>query len=304
MKVVCTYCEMEGKLALIGEKEPLADPTITHGICAEHRRHLYQEMEVLRRELAASGSRQFGRLPVSLRAIGHTPQVSGGPLRGTVRTVGVGGLTVEFPMEVPPGSLLRVLIERQHGPLEVEGRVVWAAGVSDAVLHGLAFLTPKDPTFAVDLFIEEVRSREVVPGGPGQEDGGSKGLATAEYQTQRRVPRITLPSQPTARTRATGTVRLLDLSVYGARVEHLNILRPGTACHLLLPASLGSLALGVQVVWSRVVGTEPRSDGDRLLRYQTGLMFPQVTAEQNTILAQALEKAASGVSLEERGLSQ
>jgi hypothetical protein len=300
MKILCTYCEMEGKPALIEEQEPLGDPTITHGICAEHRRQLYQEMEVIRMQLAAPGSRQYGRLPVALRAVGHTPQVGGGPLRGTVRTIGVGGLTVEFPVEVPPGSLLRVIIERQRGPLEVEGRVVWAAAVIDVVLHGLAFLTPKDPEFAVDLFMEEVRLREVVPGGPGQKDGGSKGLTPPEHQKQRRAPRITLPSQPAARTRATETVRLLDLSLNGARVEHLNILRPGTACSLELPASLGSLGLGVQVVWSRVVGSEPRLEGDRLLRYQSGLTFPQVTAEQHTILTRALEKAASGVSSEER----
>ena len=293
MKVLCTYCEMEGKPALIEEREPLGDPMVSHGVCAEHQRRLSTEMEVLRKGLAAAESRQFGRLPVSLRAVGLTTLVSGGQVSGTVRTIGVGGLMAEFPVEVPPGSLLRVQIARQHGSLEVDSRVVWTAAISGAVLHGLAFLTPKDPEFAVDLFMEEVRYREGVPGGPSQEESVSTGLAKPEYQKRRRVLRITLPSHPAAQTRATETVRLLDLSLFGARVEHLNILRPGTACQLELPAALGPLALGVQVVWSRVVGTEPRSEGERLLRYQSGLTFPQVTAEQHTILAQALEKAAT-----------
>jgi len=48
-----------------------------------------------------------------------------------------------------------------------------------------------------------------------------------EYQKQRRVPRIALPSRPAARTRVTEAVRLLDVSLNGARVEHLNLLRPG-----------------------------------------------------------------------------
>ncbi len=298
MKVLCTYCEMEGRPALIEEKEPRGDAMITHGICAKHRRQLYREMEVLRRKLAAPGSGQYGRLPVSLRAVGHTPQVIGGQLRGTVRTVGVGGVTVEFPMRVPPGSFLRVVIERQRGPLEVEGRVVWAAVLPDGVLHGVAFLTPKDPEFAGDLYMDEVRSRGVASGGPGPKDAGGTGPAIPEYQNQRRTPRITLPSQPAGRTRATGAVRLLDLSLNGARVEHLQLLHPGSTFHLELPAVLGSRLLSAQVVWSRIVGTEASQEGERLLRYQSGLMFPWVTPDQESILAKALEIAASGVSLE------
>ena len=298
MKVLCTYCEMEGRPALIEEKEPLGDPMITHGICAEHRRQLYREMEVMRRKLAAPGSGQYGRLPVSLRAVGHTSEVSGGQLPGTVRTVGVGGVTMEFPVRVPPGSLLRVVIERQRGPLEVEGRVVWATVLPGGVLHGIAFLTPKDPEFAADLYMDEVRSRGVASGGPGQKGAGGRGPAIPEYQIQRRMPRVTLPSQPAGRTRATGTVRLLDLSLSGARVEHLQLLQPGSTCHLELPAVLGSRLLSAQVVWSRIVGTEPSPEGERLLRYHSGLMFPWVTPDQETILAHALEMAASGVSLE------
>jgi hypothetical protein len=40
MKVVCAYCASEGKPALMGEREPLDDPRVTHGICAAHQRRL------------------------------------------------------------------------------------------------------------------------------------------------------------------------------------------------------------------------------------------------------------------------
>ena len=124
-----------------------------------------------------------------------------------------------------------------------------------------------------------------------------------DYQKQREVPRIALPQRPTARAHATLEVRLLDLSLKGARIEHLALLRPGTACALELPPALGALVIAAQVVWSRVIGTEPGAERERLLRYQSGLMFAQVPAGQRTALAQALEKAASGVPLGNGGLS-
>jgi len=119
-----------------------------------------------------------------------------------------------------------------------------------------------------------------------------------EYQKQRRVPRIPLPDRPAARTRASETIRLLDVSLTRARVEHLKILRPGTSCTVELPPALGALVLVAHVVWSRVVGTEASLKRERRLRYQSGLLFSSVTAEQHTILGQALETAACGVALD------
>ena len=124
-----------------------------------------------------------------------------------------------------------------------------------------------------------------------------------DYQKQREVPRISLAGHPTARARATLEVSLLDLSLKGARIEHLNLLRPGSVCHLELPAVLGSQVLTAEVRWSRVVASEANPAGERFLRYQSGLMFLQVTPEQHALLVQAVEKAASGVPLGNGGLS-
>jgi hypothetical protein len=95
-----------------------------------------------------------------------------------------------------------------------------------------------------------------------------------EYRKQRRVPRIALPGQPAARTRATEAVRLLDLSLNGARIEHLNILRPGATCTVELSPPLGGLRLSAQVVWSRVVGTEAGSGGSGCSVTRAGSRFP------------------------------
>jgi hypothetical protein len=124
-----------------------------------------------------------------------------------------------------------------------------------------------------------------------------------DYRKPRQVPRISLPGQPAARTRSTETVRLLDLSLKGVRIEHLSLLRPGGPCTVEFPAAFGSLVLPAQVVWSRVIGTDASPEGERILRYQSGLTFPQVTAEQQTILAQALEKATSSDAQKNGGLT-
>ncbi|HEY3066279.1 MAG TPA: hypothetical protein VGL09_10845 [Methylomirabilota bacterium] len=36
MKIVCAWCEHEGKPSLLGEKEPLDDPVPTHSVCSAH----------------------------------------------------------------------------------------------------------------------------------------------------------------------------------------------------------------------------------------------------------------------------
>ena len=36
MKVVCAWCERDGIPAFMGEREPLDDPSTTHGICPRH----------------------------------------------------------------------------------------------------------------------------------------------------------------------------------------------------------------------------------------------------------------------------
>jgi hypothetical protein len=36
MKIICAWCERDGSPAFLGEREPLDDPSFTHGICPRH----------------------------------------------------------------------------------------------------------------------------------------------------------------------------------------------------------------------------------------------------------------------------
>ena len=37
MKVICAWCEREGKAAYLGEREPYDNPATTHGMCSRHK---------------------------------------------------------------------------------------------------------------------------------------------------------------------------------------------------------------------------------------------------------------------------
>jgi hypothetical protein len=44
VKALCSWCQREGRPALLGEREPLDDPRETHGICRRHQLQLLAEL--------------------------------------------------------------------------------------------------------------------------------------------------------------------------------------------------------------------------------------------------------------------
>jgi len=106
--------------------------------------------------------------------------------------------------------------------------------------------------------------------------------------------RVALSDNHTVRTHDGVEARLIDLSVRGAHVEHLGILRPGSLCILELPPELGSLLLPAQIVWCTILGAEWRVDGERHLRAQSGLWFNKMTESQRTVLASILQQLSVG----------
>jgi len=44
MKVVCAWCQDQGRTTVLREKEPFDRPTISHGICEEHARLFLEEV--------------------------------------------------------------------------------------------------------------------------------------------------------------------------------------------------------------------------------------------------------------------
>ena len=119
----------------------------------------------------------------------------------------------------------------------------------------------------------------------------------AELQERRRAPRVIVAGRLGGRARAILDVRILDLSLTGARIEHLNPLRPGTSCTFELPSAMGSLFLSARVVRSAVVGIQQTPEGRQLLRYESGLTFLSLTADQQASLESALEKLIPGGGL-------
>lgn len=117
------------------------------------------------------------------------------------------------------------------------------------------------------------------------------------FVERRRGRRVPIPGRPRGRVRATLDARLLDLGPTGARIEHHNLLRPGFTCMLELPSTLGGLVLSVRVIRSAVVGTETGPAGERLLRYESGVAFVGLSAEQLAALEAVLNRLASGDAL-------
>jgi hypothetical protein len=162
MKIVCAHCQTEGKTAVLGEMEPQEDLTVTYGICPEHFLQV-EEASVAttapqegEQEEGQSEAPHFEGVPVSLAVIGRAPQFLGTALQGMARYVSEVGMMLEFPVEVVPGTVLRVAFQTPQGPLEVEGEIVWTSFHRGVIRHGLAFPEPKRPDF-VDLVIGEKR---------------------------------------------------------------------------------------------------------------------------------------------------
>jgi len=44
MKVVCAWCKQEGRTGVLGQREPIDDPTETHGVCAVHAERLIEQL--------------------------------------------------------------------------------------------------------------------------------------------------------------------------------------------------------------------------------------------------------------------
>ena len=114
---------------------------------------------------------------------------------------------------------------------------------------------------------------------------------------RRATPQTRLPNRPTAQMAGVRQVRLLDLSLAGAQIEHLDPLQPGVACALALPPPYGALNLSAQVVWCTVVGRKRKLGGESHLVARSGLRFTTLTAGQQAALADTLQHLAARPSI-------
>jgi hypothetical protein len=90
-------------------------------------------------------------------------------------------------------------------------------------------------------------------------------------------------------------VRLVDLSLTGAQIEHLDLFRLGATCGLDLPPPFGALSLPAQVVWCTVFGRKRKLGGESHLVARSGLRFTTLTVGQHAALAETLQHLAAAL---------
>jgi hypothetical protein len=106
------------------------------------------------------------------------------------------------------------------------------------------------------------------------------------------VQRLTVPPHLQGSGRAGKVVQLLDLSLAGARIEHVEPLHDWSSFPVDLPGALGGGQVRAEVVWSRVAGQRQIVAGRRWLAYQSGLAFTHSTPEEQVALTVALVRIA------------
>ncbi len=110
-----------------------------------------------------------------------------------------------------------------------------------------------------------------------------------EAGERRAAPRLRLAEYPAARVRGLRGVRLHDISLTGAQIEHLDPIRPGAHCDLDLPPPIGAGTLPAQVVWCAVVGRTRKVGGESNLVARSGLRFTMLTEAQRAALTDGLQ---------------
>jgi hypothetical protein len=92
-------------------------------------------------------------------------------------------------------------------------------------------------------------------------------------------------------------VQFLEVSIVGARIAHDDPLRPGSRWTVELPAVLGGAILTARVVHSTALTGNRNTNGPRPVKYESGVEFVGLTADQEAPLARALKKFAPGAAL-------
>ena len=116
-----------------------------------------------------------------------------------------------------------------------------------------------------------------------------------EERERRSMPRTQLADRPAALVRGAREVRLLDLSLAGAQIEHLAPLHLGAACSLELPPPGEACTLPAQVVWCTVVGRRRTLGGESHLVVRSGLRFRTLTAGQQAVLVDTVHYFATAL---------
>ena len=198
---------------------------------------------------------------------------------GQTRDLSETGACLELPDCFALGAFLSLGLSVESDSLTVQAAVVWVEQVglpSAGTCHGVTF-------------------PQITP----EQQQGLQALLRRNRAVRSRVAMV--PPLP-VQSRAATQLRLLDLSLSGACIEHLSRLQPGSYCVLEFPPTLGPFTLTAHVVRSVVVGVEQGPGETRTLRYESGVAFVRVTLDQQAALAHVLEHLPAGEA--EKGVDE
>ncbi len=111
-----------------------------------------------------------------------------------------------------------------------------------------------------------------------------------EGQPERRqYPRAIVGCWTKGRVTDMYEVSLLNISLAGAMLEHVDTLRPGTILFLSFDLQGERANANFRVVWSEVHGTAIQPDGEQALIYHTGVEFPNPSEETRQVISDYLQ---------------
>ncbi len=142
-----------------------ADAKLLHAL-----RDLFQILNVFH---ALSGTPRAGiRLPIGLPAACQSKYPPGPRLQGRTGNISREGLLLLLSVVMTPGTVLAVTLESPHGPVSLEGVVVWREASVQAALHELVRhgvqLTTRDwaTALALGVLVAEVGKAPAPPQEP------------------------------------------------------------------------------------------------------------------------------------------
>jgi c-di-GMP-binding flagellar brake protein YcgR len=103
-------------------------------------------------------------------------------------------------------------------------------------------------------------------------------MTTEPGPDRRRHPRANVGGRTKGKVNSTYDVSLLDISLGGALIEHVQVVQPNTVSQLGLTLQGHKMKLKCRVVRSLVHRSEGRGGGRKLI-YRTGLEFLDVSDE-------------------------
>lgn len=108
-------------------------------------------------------------------------------------------------------------------------------------------------------------------------------MAKGSGRERRREPRIRIRATVHSQVFATMDARVVDLSAVGALLEHVEPIRPGGACELVIEDTPEDLRLRCRIV--RSVLTQPEeAAARRQIRYRTGVEFVDPSPAQTQLM--------------------